>query len=244
MCRRPKQESGDRRGSRLHLQRRTDQFLQRRAPHRTGPHDALEALGHGACEWAADKNVPWLFVVTHEALQPGVDAGPVLDRCDLAPMMPLTGMLASRISPGGPTPADVQLEVLQDDDGCSSVLDVNSLAYGMDLDAGKELIGKRSFWTGHVPVLGIVDGKPACAAAVVMVDGYRYVALVATDPAHQRRGFAEAAMRRALEVAAREHGDHPTVLHATEAGRPVICEWATRLSRRTRCSSRRIPPGH
>ena len=183
--------------------------------------DRLKALGQAACEWAADKNVPWLFVVTHEALQPGVDAASALDNCGLATMMPMTGMLASRISPGAPAPESIELEVPQDDRGCSAVLDVNSLAYGMDLDAGKELIGTRSFWTGHVPVLGLVDGKPACAAAVVMVDGYRYVALVATDPAHQRRGYAEAAMRLALEVAGRQHGERPTVLHATDAGRPI-----------------------
>jgi predicted acetyltransferase len=54
-----------------------------------------------------------------------------------------------------------------------------------------------------------------------MVDGYRYVALVATDPAHQRRGYADATMRRALEVAAEQHGGAPSFLHATEAGRPV-----------------------
>ena len=72
----------------------------------------------------------------------------------------------------------------------------------MDLNAGKDLIGRSSFWSGHAPVLGLAGGKPASAAAVVMVDGYRYVALVATDPAQQWRGYAEAAMRRALEVAA------------------------------------------
>ena len=82
-------------------------------------------------------------------------------------------------------------------------------------------MGTRAFWTDHVPVLGLVDGKPACCAAVMMVDDYRYVALVATDPEQQRRGYADAAMRRALEVAAQVHGDRPTVLHATEAGRPI-----------------------
>ena len=56
-------------------------------------------------------------------------------------------------------------------------------------------------------MLGRIGDTPACCAAVMMVDGYRYVALVATDPAHQRRGYAEAAMRTALDVAAREHGD-------------------------------------
>ncbi len=47
------------------------------------------------------------------------------------------------------------------------------------------------------------------------------MALVATDPVHRRRGYADAAMRRALEVAAAAHGALPTLLHATDAGRPV-----------------------
>jgi predicted GNAT family acetyltransferase len=54
-----------------------------------------------------------------------------------------------------------------------------------------------------------------------MVDGYRYVALVATDPSQQRRGYADAAMRGALQHAAVVHGERPTVLHATDAGRPI-----------------------
>ena len=54
-----------------------------------------------------------------------------------------------------------------------------------------------------------------------MAGGYRYVALVATDPAHQRRGYGEAAMRHALDAAAQSHGDRPTFLHATDAGRPI-----------------------
>jgi predicted acetyltransferase len=54
-----------------------------------------------------------------------------------------------------------------------------------------------------------------------MVGGYRYVALVATMPDQQRRGYAEAAMRHALDSAAARHGDTPTTLHATDAGRPI-----------------------
>ena len=91
----------------------------------------------------------------------------------------------------------------------------------MELDAAKPLIGRQSFWANHVPVLGVSDGQPASCAAVLDVDGYRYVALVATHPTQQRRGFAEAAMRHALDAAASAHGERPTVLHATDAGRPL-----------------------
>ena len=45
--------------------------------------------------------------------------------------------------------------------------------------------------------------------------------MAATDPAQQRRGYAEAVMRHALDVARQRHGDVRSVLRATEAGRPI-----------------------
>jgi ribosomal protein S18 acetylase RimI-like enzyme len=183
--------------------------------------DALKSQAQRACTWASTKGVPWLFIVTHDALVPGTDATAVLDGCGLGPLMPMTGMIAQQVAPPISIPNGLQLTVPQDDGACSAILDVNSLAYGMDLEAGKDLIGSRSFWTDHFPVVGLADGHPACSAAVLMVDGYRYVALVATDPGHQRRGFADAATRRALEISTPAYGDRPTVLHATDAGRPI-----------------------
>jgi len=183
--------------------------------------EKLKAHGDNACAWAAGQAVPWLFVLTHEALDAGVDPTSVLDGCGLGPMMPMTAMVAQQVAPVERVPEGLQLTVPQDDAGCSSLLDINSLAYGMELDAGKPLVGTRSFWDDQVAVLGVVGAAPVSCAAVLMVDGYRYVALVATDPAHQRRGYAEAAMRHALDVAGQQHGERPTFLHASEAGRPI-----------------------
>src|SRR5262245_19494394 len=190
----------------------------------TGRHisaDALKTHAANARAWAAGKQVPWLFVVTHDILESGIDAIAILDSCGYAAMMPLTGMIAERVEPGAHIPNGLELTRPTDEAGCGAVLDVNGLAYGMDLEAAKTLVGTRAFWAEHFPVVGRFGGRPVASAAVLMVDGYRYVALVATDPAQQRRGFAEAAMRRALELAANAHGERPTVLHATEAGRPV-----------------------
>src|SRR6478672_12482375 len=53
---------------------------------------ALQSHGERACAWASDKGVPWLFVVTKDALEPGIDAASILDVCGLAPAMSLTGM--------------------------------------------------------------------------------------------------------------------------------------------------------
>jgi len=182
---------------------------------------ALSASGRQACEWASKHGVPWLLVVTQESLVAGTDAGVALDACGLVPLMPLTGMLAQDVAPPSHVPPELKLLRPQDDHACSTLLDVNGLAYGMDLDAGKAIIGTRSFWSGHFPALGLVEGTAASAAAVFMVDGYRYVALVATDPARQRRGYGDVVMRHALELSARVHGHAPTTLHATEAGRPI-----------------------
>ena len=96
---------------------------------------ALEALAHGATQYASDRNAPWLLIVTHEALEPGVDATAVLDGCGLTPILPLTGMIAARISTGPAVPAGLQLEVPEDDGGCGDLIDVNSAAYDMDLSA-------------------------------------------------------------------------------------------------------------
>jgi ribosomal protein S18 acetylase RimI-like enzyme len=183
--------------------------------------DALTALAQDACSFASGRDVPWMFIVTHEALAPGVDTSSTLEACGLVPLMPLTGMRAHAVAPATSIPGGLELTVPEDDAGCAAAIDINAAAYGMDLEAGKALLGRSVFWKGHVPVIGMVDGQPVCSAAVLSVDGHRYVAMVATDPAHQRRGLADAAMRHALDLAARADGERPTVLHATAAGRPV-----------------------
>jgi len=182
--------------------------------------EELSARGREACAWAAAQSVPWLLVVTHEQLESGVDAAAALDACGLAVVMPMTGMLARTVAAARNVPG-LQLTVPQDDSGCAAIVDINALAYGVDLEASKATIGSRMFWKDHFPVLGVSGGKPVSSATVLMVDGHRYVALVATEPGQQRRGFADATMRRALENAAKAHGETPTVLHASDAGRPV-----------------------
>jgi GNAT superfamily N-acetyltransferase len=182
---------------------------------------SLEAAARGAMQWASDKGAPWLFIVTHEALEPGVDAAAMLEGCGLAPILPLTGMVARQVPPVARVPQGLQLEVPEDDAGCGEVLDVNSAAYGVDLGASKPALGRGAFWADHVPVIGRAEGAAATCAAVLLSGGHRYVAMVATQPGHQKKGFAEAAMRHALQAAAEKFGERPSFLHATDAGRPI-----------------------
>jgi len=183
--------------------------------------EELRSQGQRAREWAETRGVPWLLVVTHEALAVGTDGAAELDGCGYAPLMPLTGMLAGKVGPAARVPDGLELRVPQDDAGCEAVLDVNSAAYGMPLDAGKPVWGRRTYWNGHFPVLGLAGGEPVSSAVVMMVEGYRYVALVATAPGQQRRGYADAVMRHALEMSRQACGECPTFLHASDAGKPV-----------------------
>jgi hypothetical protein len=41
--------------------------------------DALKARAERACAWSSNKGVPWLFIVTREAMDPATDPGVVLD---------------------------------------------------------------------------------------------------------------------------------------------------------------------
>jgi GNAT superfamily N-acetyltransferase len=205
----------------------------------------LTAHAQTATHWAADKGAPWLLIVTHEALEAGVDAVALLDGCGLAPMLAMTGMIAQAVSPATRIPDGLQLDEPRDAEGCTALIDVNSAAYGMDLGASKPAYGVPAFWSGHVPVLGRVAGGAATSAVVLMAGGYRYVALVATNPAHQKRGFAEAAMRRALTIAEERYGRRPTFLHATDAGRPIYARMGYEpVSTHTCFIDKRLLTGH
>jgi GNAT superfamily N-acetyltransferase len=205
----------------------------------------LRAMTERACTWAASRRVPWLFVVTHDAVESNVDVSAVVGESGLVPLLPLTGMRAETVAAATAPPDGLRLEVPADESGCAALLDVNAAAYGMDLESGKTLMGQPAFWTSHFPVLGTVDGKPVSTTAVFMVNGVRYVALVATAPNQQRRGYADATMRRALQLAADAHGVTPTVLHATEAGRPVYERMGYQvISRHTAFIEKKFLEGH
>jgi predicted N-acetyltransferase YhbS len=181
---------------------------------------SLRALAREACAAAAPHGCPWFLVVTHEAL-PGVDAPDILQTVGLVPMMSLTGMHAADVPPLTAAPAGLDLKVPRDDGACEAMVSLNEAAYGADLQSARRDLGAHRFWKDHYPVVGHVGGVPVTCSSVMMLDGYRYVAFVATSPGHQRRGYADAAMRRSLELTADAEGRRPSVLHATDAGRPV-----------------------
>lgn len=182
----------------------------------------LRRIGVEACRFAASHPVPWMLFITTDTLEAGTDADAALDACGMAPALTLIGMQTdSPLTSARLVPAELQLTVPTSDEACRAVMNINSAAYGMDFSSGQVLMGRREFWEGHFPVVGLVDGRPVSTASVLMAEGVRYVSCVATHPDYQRRGYGNAATRYALELSARAHPKTPAVLHATEAGAPV-----------------------
>lgn len=182
---------------------------------------ALEEQARAICAWAGPRQLPWFLMVTHENVAPGTDTTAVLDGLGLMPLMNLTGMGATEVAPLALLPSGLSLVVPETDESHLPMVTINEAAYGMDMQCAYPIMGNRAFWKDHVPVVGSVAGEPVCCSAVMQVDGYRYVAFVATHPDHRRRGYADAAMRHSLALAAQTCGNAPTFLHATDAGRPV-----------------------
>ncbi len=175
--------------------------------------------------WAAERKLPWMFSVCHETMgQLMDDAVNILDEEGMAPIMPLTGMEASRVLPDPrPRPEGVWLTEVSDGIG-GKVMRVNEAAYQMPLGEPGSLESEQPGWWGapdRMVTLLEVDGQPASCAAVFSVEGLRYVALVATMPEAQKRGYAGVTMRDVLDRSLLAGLEQRTYLHATAAGKPV-----------------------
>lgn len=182
--------------------------------------DSLRELAGQATAWAAPTGLPWFLVLTHEALAPEVEAQTVLGAEGFVPVIGLTGMVADDVPPRSQDPEGLDLILPQDDASCAEIIALNEAAYGMSLPGAAEHLGRHAMWQ-NAAAIGKVNGQPVSCSAILMLEGYRYVCLVASHPDHRRRGYADAAMRRSLAVAAQANGPAPTFLHATDAGRPV-----------------------
>ncbi|MER5477737.1 GNAT family N-acetyltransferase [Streptomyces sp. NPDC002734] len=144
------------------------------------------------------------------------------ERAGLTYAFPGTGMAGDLLPLPEPKHPDLTFLRVTTDDQLTAYADLNSRAYGFDPTAGRDGIAGSALWKTEVfAYLGLRDGVPVTCAATVEADGRLFVALVATAPEYQRRGYGEAVTRMALHEGARATGLTRATLHATEAGAPV-----------------------
>jgi GNAT superfamily N-acetyltransferase len=184
-----------------------------------------ERIGQEVCDFAAGQSQPWILVVCHQVVEgPFDDVCGALGGLGLNPALTMTGMVADRLVPPARALPPVEFRRVASEETRLAICHINNQAYGMTEPSGDDLVlaGERMWQAdGTFGVVGYVGTEPVSCSATFLVDGRRYVGWVATLPGHQRRGYAEAAMRHSLELAAEASGIARTVLHATAAGRPV-----------------------
>jgi ribosomal protein S18 acetylase RimI-like enzyme len=185
----------------------------------------LERRAAALRDYLRHKERPPLFFACREwipeSLREAADAA--FSTAGLNPSMTLTGMAADELSPArsGHASSLARLRVT-DEETRNQLSDINAAAYGISIESMRDALSLPQIWTdqfdGYVAQL---DGEAVATAAVMPLNGALHVMCVATMPAHQRRGYAEAVMRHSLAQASRATGLTRTTLHATEAGKPA-----------------------
>ena len=167
--------------------------------------------------------VHWLMVIP-ESVVPDSLRDRLAGVCETAGLgfaLSMFGMVTdSIVEPVRPLPA-LDMQVVETAALRDAVGDINAAGYEMPAELFRPVTGLPAFWSDMIGVVGHVDGTPVATASVALIDQIAYVALVATQPDHQRKGYAEAVMRQALLEARKAWGERRTVLHATAAGQPV-----------------------
>lgn len=184
--------------------------------------DDLRRRVAAAVQHGANRGVPWLFVVSHEWLPVTVraEADALMAERGLVPAIALTGMAADVLAAPARVPEALTIREVTGGEAASILSDLNCTAYGIDPSVGTASITERMF-DGVVASVGFIDATPVACSGTLPVDDVLYVAFVATEPGHQRRGYAEAVMRHSLDIAGQRFGHTRTSLHATDAGKSV-----------------------
>ncbi|WP_374985000.1 GNAT family N-acetyltransferase [Streptomyces fradiae] len=170
------------------------------------------------------KRLPGFLWVFEDLLDPA--ALPALDaaaeRAGLAYAFPGTGMAGDLPALPEPRHPDLTFVRVASDEHLLRYADLNSRAYGFEPEQGRDGLDGSALWKGSVHAyLGLRGETPVTCAGAVEAEGRLFVALVATDPRWERRGYGEAVTRKALYEAARTTGLTRATLHATSAGAPV-----------------------
>jgi GNAT superfamily N-acetyltransferase len=165
---------------------------------------------------------PWLFSACEPWMGDPEAAKEILANAGLEHMLANTGMVADELSPPRrPSPPELELRRVRDESTRNAVGELNCISYGMPADMARASVGRENFWDDFFGYVGFVNGEPVSCTVTAPVDGRLYVSWVATHPDRRKKGYAEAVMRRSIEECAAATGLRRTVLHATEAGRPV-----------------------
>lgn len=177
-----------------------------------------------AADYLRQKKQPGLIWLFEDLLDAEARSElPILaGQAGLSLALPGYGMAGEVLPMPAPGHPDLTFVRVSTDEHVRTYADINAAAYGMPLEAVRDGLRDSTIWkTKAFAYLGVAAGRPVSAAAVIENEGRLFLALVATVPEAQRKGYGEATCRKALHEAWKSTGLTHSVLHATMAGAPV-----------------------
>jgi len=197
--------------------------------------EILRTRVHEAASFASTKRQAGVVTVCHELLRglARLEVNAIFESEGYLPAIPLTGMAGNilpLIAHGHP---DLRIERAEDNG--VTVTEINCLAYGFTVETGRASLLATPFWQSAFSYVAF-SGDRAVATATVIVDREcLYLALVATVPEAQGKGYAKAVVRHALQRAHEATGLTSTILHATQAGYSLYADLGYRAAAHFTC---------
>jgi ribosomal protein S18 acetylase RimI-like enzyme len=166
------------------------------------------------------RGLEWAYWVCEDWLapRPRRRLRQVLERIGLRHSVNLPGMVAEHVTPLLKPPACIEVRRVTDGAERDAFCAVGSVCFHVPLTWFHEVFDNTSVFERFAAFVGYVDDEPVSTTALVMGGGAVGVYNVATLPQHQRKGYGETVMRRALEEFRREYGVARTILQSTPAG--------------------------
>ena len=148
----------------------------------------------------------------------------IVEDAGLASTMDIVGMAGDMLPYGRHLLDESPLEFrrVTDEAALLTFCEINAQSHGLEFDAGRESLAGSRFWRSTAfSFIGFENGHAVSTAAAIVNGGRLYVALVATVPSAQRKGYGVATVRHALQQACEATGLTRAVLHAPSAGMSV-----------------------
>jgi ribosomal protein S18 acetylase RimI-like enzyme len=166
------------------------------------------------------RGLEWAFWVCEDLMAPATRRRSriAFEKQGLRRSVELPGMAAEQVLPPARPLPPIEVRRVRAGPGREAFCSIGSYCFHVPLPWFHEVFDDDSVWERFAAYVGYIDGEPVSTAAAVLGGGAVGIYNVATMPGHQRRGYGEAVMRRAVEEAQREHGVTKTILQSTPAG--------------------------
>lgn len=167
------------------------------------------------------RNDRWTYWICDDFMEKPLrrEARNVFAQCGLRPLTEAPGMYAERLAPPVRPLPHVDVRPVADPATRTAFAWITSSAFDIPHAICTAVYGGEQGWNGDFKgYVGYLRGEPIATTAVVAAEEAIGFYSVATIHSYRRRGYAEAIMRQALDLARQQSGFERTILQSTQTG--------------------------